>query len=76
MEENNNVVEMKKESKIKKFLKSEKVKTGVQIVTTVLTVLNTIVLALACTSSMEAEVNADVMPEYNEMKGVDTKPIE
>lgn len=76
MEENNNVVEMKKESKVKKFMKSKKVRTCVQIVTTCLTVLNTIVLALACTSSMEAEVNADVMPEYNEMKGVDTKLIE
>ena len=74
--ENNNANEVKKESRIKKIFSKENVKKAVQIGTTVLTVLNTIVLVLACSSTMEAEVNADVMPEYNEMKGVDVGPTE
>ena len=75
MENNENaVVEVKKESKIKKIFKSEKLRTAVRVGTTILTIMNTVVLVLACSSSMEAEVNADVMPEYNEMKGEDAGP--
>lgn len=74
--ENNNVNEVKKESKIKKFFKSDAFKKVVQIGTTVLTIANTVFLVWTCSSSVEAEVNADVMPEYNEMKGVDVGPTE
>lgn len=64
---------VKKESKIKKFFTSKGLKTGVQIGTTILTVLNTIFLVWTCASTVEAEVNADVIDEYNEMKGVETE---
>lgn len=74
--ENNNVNEVKKESKIKKFLKSEGLKNAVRIVTAVLTVANTVFLVWTCSSSVEAEVNADVQQEYDKMKGVDVGPTE
>lgn len=74
--ENNNVNEVKKESKIKKFLKSEGLKNAVRIVTVVLTVANTVFLVWTCSSSVEAEVNADVQQEYDKMKGVDVGPTE
>ncbi len=66
----NNGVEIveKKESKIKKFLKSDKLKAVVQIGTTILTLANTVFLVWTCASAAEAEVNADVMDEYNQMK--------
>lgn len=74
--ENNNANEVKKESKIKKFLKSEGLKRAVRIGTVILTVANTVFLVWTCSSSVEAEVNADVQQEYNEMKGVDVGPTE
>lgn len=66
-----NVIEMKKESKIKKFFTSDKIKGVVSIVTTVLTIANTVFLVWTCASSVEAEVNADVIDEYNAMKNME-----
>ena len=71
--EMDNVIEVKKENKIKKFLKSEKFGKIVQIGTTLLTIANTVFLVWTCASSVEKEVNADVMDEYNEMKGLEVK---
>lgn len=59
--EMDNVIEVKKENKIKKFLKSEKFGKIVQIGTTLLTIANTVFLVWTCASSVEKEVNADVM---------------
>ena len=58
--ENKEEVVAKKESKIKKFLKSDALKTATLIGTTILTVANTIFLIWTCSSAAEAEVNADV----------------
>lgn len=66
-----NVIEMKKESKIKKFFTSDKIKSVVSIVTTALTIANTVFLVWTCASSVEAEVNADVIDEYNAMKNME-----
>ena len=74
MGDNMNAVVGKKESKIKKFLTSEGVKKAVQIGTTILTIANTIFLVWTCASSVEAEVNADVIDEYNEMKKGEVVP--
>lgn len=71
--EMDNVVEVKKENKIKKFFKSEKFGKIVQIGTTLLTIANTVFLVWTCASSVEKEVNADVMDEYNEMKELEVK---
>lgn len=72
--EMNKTVEVKKESKIKKFFTSEKFGKVVQIGTTILTIANTVFLVWTCASSVEAEVNADVMKEYNEVKGLEVEP--
>ena len=76
--EMNNVVEMKKETK--KFWKGETfgkvVKIGkrtIQILTPILTIANTVFLVWTCASSVENEVNADVMDEYNQMKELEVK---
>lgn len=74
MENDVNAVVSKKESKIKKILKSEGFKKAVQIGTTILTLANTIFLVWTCASSVEAEVNADVMDEYNAMKKAEVVP--
>lgn len=75
MAENNNTVKaMKKDSKIKKFLSSKGIKTAVQIGTTILTLANTVFLVWACSSAAEAEVNADVIDEYNAMKAREMAP--
>ena len=73
MAENNKVTE-KKESKIKKILTSKAVKAGVQIVTTVLTIANTVFLVWTCATATENEVNADVMDDYYNMKEMEVKP--
>jgi len=75
MGDNVNAVESRKESKIRKFFTSEGVKKFVQIGTTVLTLANTIFLLWTCASSVEAEVNADVMDEYYELKKGEMVPV-
>ena len=75
MDENMNAMEVKKESKLKKIITSERVKRVVQIGTTILTIANTIFLVWTCASSVEAEVNADVMDEYNELKKGEVVPV-
>ena len=73
-ESNSTVKAMKKDSKIKKFLNSKGIKTAVQIGTTILTLANTVFLIWACSSAAEAEVNADVIDEYNAMKAMEVGP--
>lgn len=69
-------VKEKKESIFKRIAKSKTLKTVVSVTTTVLTVANTIFLVWTCASSAEAEVNADVLPEYNKMKNMEVNPGE
>lgn len=66
-----NVVELRKESKLKKFFTSDKFKTVTLIGTAILTIANSVFLVWTCASAAEAEVNADVIDAYNEMKGLE-----
>ena len=68
----NNVV--KEDSKLKKFFKSDVVKTVTLIGTAVLTIANTVFLVWTCASTAEAEVNANVIDDYNTMKGLEVDP--
>ena len=74
MGDNVNAVESRNESKLRRIIKSDAVKKVVQIGTTILTLANTIFLIWTCASSVEAEVNADVMDEYYEMKKGEVVP--
>ena len=74
MADNNEKIVEKKESKIKKIFTNKAVKTGVQIVTTVLTLANTVFLIWTCASAAEGEVNADVMDDYYKVKDMEVKP--
>ena len=74
MAENNSKVVEKKESKAKKFLTSKALKAGVQVMTTVLTLANTVFLIWTCATATENEVNAEVMDEYWRMKESEVKP--
>ena len=65
---------VKEDSKLKKFFKSDVVKTVTLIGTAVLTIANTVFLVWTCASTAEAEVNANVIDDYNTMKGLEVDP--
>ena len=74
MENKNEEVVEKKESKIKKFFKSDMLKTVTLIGTMVLTIANTVFLIWTCSSAAETEVNAEVLEDYNKLKGMEVEP--